>query len=625
VGRIPDEDVQRVRDATDVVSLISETVVLKKKGRLYWGLCPFHGEKTPSFKVDPGTQLWHCFGCGEGGDAFGYVMKTEHLDFPDAVRALADRANIEIREVGGEGFSRDRRERLVEACEAAAAFYHKTLTGSRDQAAAGAREYLKNRGFGIDVAKRFELGYAPGRGTLVSHLTEAGFTAEEIVDANLGVQGDRGLRDRFYERVMFPIHDLRGRTIGFGGRVLGEGEPKYLNTQETPIFHKSRNLYAIDMAKNEMVIAKEAVVVEGYTDVIAMHEAGIRNVVATLGTALTQEHVKLLGRFAQRIVYLFDADAAGVRAADRAGDVSNLDLLPEVGEGYARSERFLSGRVELLVASIPEGKDPADLASSGGADALKDVIAHAVPFLRFALDRRIEAEDLATAEGRARAIDSAAAVLASVKGSLLAQDYAQYVAGRLTTDYATVMAAVDRARPAYGVASAARPASSEGSSSSPTTHRRGPHYLAQREFVGLAAALPGLRPEARRLLAEGLVPDSDLASLLQAIVDAGTAVGTHLVNAVTAARPSVAGLLSEVATSDYSDADAEVAASDLARRLKEFSIERLIIEGKARLHELDAVKDGDAYDDEFRRVTALQKKLERLRSGGPDDEQEDGE
>jgi len=624
VGRIPDEDVQRVRDATDVVSLISESVVLKKKGRLFWGLCPFHGEKTPSFKVDPGTQLWHCFGCGEGGDAFGYLMKTEHLDFPDSVRALADRASIEIREEGGEGVSRDRRERLVQACEEAARFYHRYLVGSRDAAAAAARDYLQGRGFGIDVAKRFTVGYAPGHGALCSHLAQAGFTAEEIVDANLGMRGERGLRDRFYERVMFPIHDLRGRTVGFGGRVLGDAEPKYLNTQETPIFHKSRNLYAIDVARNEMVVAKEAVVVEGYTDVIAMHEAGVKNAVATLGTALTSEHVKLLGRFAQRIVYLFDADAAGMRAADRAGDVSDLGLLPEVGEGYARSERFLSGRVELLVASVPEGKDPADLAAAGGEEALRAVIAGAVPFLRFAIDRRIEAEDLSSAEGRARAIDAAAAVLASVKGSLLAQDYAQYVAGRLTTDYVTVVAAMDRVQPAFGAQTTKRSEGSEGPTQTAAPRRRDPHYLAQREYVGLVARMPELRPKARSLLTEGLVPDEGLRALLAAIIDASGAVGTQLVSAVSAEDQGLASVLGEVVTQDDGEVDNEVAAVDLAHRLKEFSVERQIIQGKARLKELDAVKDGEAYDDEFRRVTALQKQLDRLRSGESDGEQEDG-
>ncbi|MDZ4063130.1 MAG: CHC2 zinc finger domain-containing protein, partial [Coriobacteriia bacterium] len=253
MGRIPDEDVQRVRDATDVVALISESIVLKQKGRLYWGLCPFHGEKTPSLKADPATQLWHCFGCGAGGDAIGFLMRQEHCEFLDAVRALADRARIEIHEVG-DATPRGHKERLIEACEAAADFYHKVLVSGRDENSETARAYLANRGFGIDVAREFQLGFAQGRGTLARHLHELGFTAEEIVESNLGLRTDRGdVRDRFFDRVMFPIRDLRGRTIAFGGRVLGEGEPKYLNTSETAVFQKSRNLYALDRAKNEIV------------------------------------------------------------------------------------------------------------------------------------------------------------------------------------------------------------------------------------------------------------------------------------------------------------------------------------------------------------------------------------
>ena len=614
MGRIPDEDVQRVRDATDVVTLISESVVLKKKGRLHWGLCPFHNEKTASFKVDSATQLWHCFGCGEGGDAFGYLMRTEHLDFPDAVRVLADRGRIEIHEVGGDSEAKGRRDRLIMALDESAAFYNKTLLSDPTEQSAEARKYLRHRGFGSDVAKRFNLGYSPGYGKLVAHLEAKGFSAEEIIDANVGVKGDKGLRDRFYARVMFPIHDLRGRTVGFGGRVLGDAEPKYLNTQETPVFHKSRNLYALDIAKNEIVKSKQAVVVEGYTDVIAMHEAGIANVVATLGTALTRDHVKLLGRFSNRIVYLFDADEAGMRAAERAAEFIDMSVAPSAGRDP----------LELAVSVIPGGSDPADYVTSDGADAMREVLAEAVPLLRFVLNRRMDAQDLDSAEGRSRALAAAASVLASVKGSLMVQDYVNYVADRLHTDYTLVQSAVERAQPEFGGGSRST-RDEDTTTEEPRKHvRRDPHWVAQRAYVGLLASEPELRSTAREMLAQGLVPDPELSNLAKIIADAGDATGTDLVSVVTAADDSLQALLGEAVT-DVPESDEEDVSGDLIRKLKEFELERQIIEEKARLRQLDDVKDKVAYDDVFRRVATLQKQLGRLRSGELDTGEEDVE
>ncbi|MDP2400393.1 MAG: DNA primase, partial [Actinomycetota bacterium] len=374
-----------------------------------------------------------------GGDAFGYVMRSENLEFPDSVRTLAERARIEITETGST-LPRGHRDRLMAASDEAAKFYHRTLMTSRDPKASEAREYLKRRGFGSEVARRFEIGWAPGRGLLVAHLTTSGFTAEELVSANLAWKSDGGgLKDRFYDRVMFPIRDVTGRAVAFGGRVLGDGEPKYLNTSETPVFSKSRNLYAIDRAKNEIVKAGQAVVVEGYTDVIALHEAGVSNAVATLGTALTRQHVKMLGRFASRIVYLFDADEAGQRAAERAVEFIDVSVAPAPG----------ASAVELAVATIPEAKDPADYVAAQGADAMRTVIGEAVPLMEFVLGRRMAAHDTTTPEGRARALADAASILATVRGTLLAQDYTNYVADRLLTDFATVESAVNRARPAF--------------------------------------------------------------------------------------------------------------------------------------------------------------------------------
>ncbi len=317
---------------------------------------------------------------------------------------------------------------------------------------------------------------------LAGHLRSEGFSAEEIIDANVALAGDRGVRDRFYERVMFPIKDLQGRNVGFGGRVLGSGEPKYLNTQETPIFHKSRNLYAIEVAKNEIVKAESAIVVEGYTDVIALHEAGVKNVVATLGTALTRQHVKLLSRFTKRIVYLFDADEAGMRAAERAAEFIDVSI---GSEGEA---------IDLAVAVIPDSRDPADFVSEEGADAMAEVVAAAQPLMAFVIDRRLARHDLESPEGRSRGLAAAAGVLASVKGSILAQDYAAYVADRLLVDVASVNAAAGRARPEFGGSRSRE--DEETSKESVAEAVLDPRSRAEREYVSLVVRNVELRARA---------------------------------------------------------------------------------------------------------------------------------
>ena len=269
---ISDEDRERVRAATDLVALVQETVPLQPRNKEFWGCCPFHGEKTPSFHIIPATQVWHCFGCGEGGDCFSYVMKRENLSFPESIRYLADRAGIEIHD-DFEGRQRgSKRSRLIEVCEASSQFFHTMLMRGRDDRP---RTYFASRHMGGAVCKRYRLGFAPGRGSLVRHLTSLGFTPQEMVDANVAIRRDRGaVADRFYDRVMFPIFDELGRCIAFGGRIMGDGQPKYLNTSETALFHKKRNLYGFNWAKDDIVARAEAIVVEGYTDAIACWGGG---------------------------------------------------------------------------------------------------------------------------------------------------------------------------------------------------------------------------------------------------------------------------------------------------------------------------------------------------------------
>lgn len=438
MARIDDEDIRRVREATDLVQLVAQTVVLNQKGRLFWGCCPFHGEKTPSFKIDPGTQLWHCFGCGKGGDVFGFVMEQEKLDFPEAVRMLADRAHIDIKETGGRGVSRNERTRLMDACEAAEEFFHTQLMRSKDKDAAAAREYLGKRDLGSGPSNAWKLGFAPGHGQLSRYLQQQGFTRAEMIKANLAYTNKSGrLVDRFFNRVMFPVHDLQGRTVAFGGRVIGQGEPKYLNTSETPIFHKSSNMFGIDHAKNSIVNSKMAIVVEGYTDVIAMHQAGITNAVATLGTALTAQHVKMLGRFATTIVYLFDGDAAGQKAAMRASEFIDWSSALE-----SRHEP-----IELKVTVLPDNMDPAEFIAAKGADAMREHVKKAQPLLDFCVGRTLDSFDLSKPQQKVRAMEEALKILLPIRKSVMANDYVNMIADRLQLEYTNVSRALMEMKP----------------------------------------------------------------------------------------------------------------------------------------------------------------------------------
>lgn len=608
MGRISDDDVRRVRDANDLVGLVGERVVLRQKGRLWWGCCPFHGEKTPSFKIDPATQLWHCFGCGLGGDAYGFVMRSENVDFLDAVRLLAERANIEIQEEG-DSAPKGHRERVIAACEAAADFYHEQLTRTREAGATRARDYLGKRGFGSDVAKRWRLGYAPGRGALAKHLAEKGFSEDEIVSANLGLRDGGHVKDRFYERIMFPIGDLRGRCIAFGGRVVGTGEPKYLNTAETPVFSKSRNMFAIDRAKAQIVVTGTAVVVEGYTDVIALHEAGITNAVATLGTSLTLEHVKLLGRFAKRVVYLFDGDAAGMRAADRAVEFVDRSVTLEAG----------AGRVQLHVAVIPGGLDPADYVAENGADALREVIDGAGELLRFAIDRRLARWDLDRPEERFRALADAAEVLAPLKGSITADDYSAYIADQLSlrgvvAGLDAVRAAVASARPRTAVPTVEPEAVVEEQSEVPAAST--PELRAERELLGILIRVSSLRERARFLLSNDLLSERTHKVMAEVVANAGADDDAATITAAIEERlRGAASALSASIVEDGDDADAEETVRALVRKLKEFQLERRIAAGKARLKQRDSFKNDAEYDDLYKVVSTLQVELSQLKLG----------
>ncbi len=413
---ILDDDVARVRDATDLVALAGEHIALKRVGRRFMGLCPFHTEKTPSFSVNPEMGLFYCFGCAKSGDAITFIREVEHLDFAEAVERLAARAGITLRyDSANVGKDRKRKERLSEVIGAAIAFYHRILVEAPE--GGPGRKHLRNRNFDGDAARRFQLGWSPeGFDALSGHLQRERYERKDIVDAGLAfVNRANKLQDQFRGRLMFPIYDARGAPAGFGGRALGDQMPKYKNSPDTPIYQKSRLLYGLNWAKGEIVARGEVVICEGYTDVMAFTLAGAPNAVATCGTALADEHFQILKNLARKVVLAYDADTAGQAAAER---------------WYQWEQRY---EVEVQVADLPPGRDPGDLWQDDQA-ALPAAIDRAAPFLQFRIDRLLGSADLGSLEGRARAAEAAAAIVASHPSDLVRDQYVMKLAGDLDID-----------------------------------------------------------------------------------------------------------------------------------------------------------------------------------------------
>jgi DNA primase len=407
---IVDEDVARVRAASDLVAVASEHIALKRVGRRWVGLCPFHAEKTPSFSVNGELGLYYCFGCGAKGDVITFVREVEHLDFVGAVERLAAKAGISLRyDDAVTSRERQRRDRLVAAMRAAVDWYHERLLSAPD--AGRARAYLRSRGYDREVVERFRLGWAPDEWDALARAL--GLPDDVLRDTGLGFVNRAGRQqDAFRARVMFPIFDVRGDPVAFGGRALGGEGPKYKNSPETPLYSKSRTLYGLNWAKSEIVAAGEVIVCEGYTDVIGFALAGLPRAVATCGTALADEHFRTLKNFARRIVLAYDADAAGQAAAERF---------------YEWERRY---EVDLAVAELPPGTDPADLARTDPA-ALREAVAAARPFLGFRVERAIRrAGELRSPEDRARAARAALAVIREHPDELVRDQYVMAVADR---------------------------------------------------------------------------------------------------------------------------------------------------------------------------------------------------
>ena len=437
-GRIVNEDVAAVREGARIDEVVREHLTLVSAGGgSLKGLCPFHDEKAPSFHVTPAKNLWYCFGCNQGGDVIDFVQRVDQMSFTEAVEKLAGRAGVNLRYVessGGvgrtlESSSADRgmRARLTGLNQQAAAFFAAALQGSD---AGAARDFLTSRGFDAAAALEFDVGYAPrGWDQTTKHLRAAGFKDDEIVSAGLGINGERGVYDRFRNRLIFAVKDARGDVIGFGARKLDDSEdgPKYVNSPETILYKKSNVLYGIDKARRAIANEREVVVVEGYTDVMACHLAGVKTAVATCGTAFGEGHVKVLRRFLldsldapSAVIFTFDGDAAGVRAAIKAFDFEQL---------------FAS---QTYVAVEPDGLDPCEVRFQRSDDALRELIKGREPLIEFVLKATIREFDLNSADGRINAARAAAPALAKVRDRALRDEYLRLLSGWLGLEVAQV-------------------------------------------------------------------------------------------------------------------------------------------------------------------------------------------
>lgn len=564
------EAIEEIRRRVDIVEVISEYVELRRQGRNLIGLCPFHQEKTPSFSVHPEGQFFHCFGCGVGGDVFRFVQLREGLTFPEAVRRLARRAGVPEEALAPTAAARRRaalRARLVALNERALEYFRAQLHGP---AGARARAYLERRGIDRETADRFGLGYAPGDGGLLQALAgqrgrEGNTVQEDARRLGLILEGRWGLYERFRERLIFPIRDPSGQVVGFGGRLLGDGRgPKYLNSPESPLFHKGRVLYGLDLAGPDLKrLGKEAVVVEGYMDVIALHQAGITQAVASLGTSFTQEQAALLKRYCDRAVIAYDGDAAGDRAT-----VRGLELLAREG-------------VAVRVATLPPGEDPDSLARRGGPAAVQQVLEEALPLTQFLLRRALGTEPPTTVEGKAEAVSRALPILAQVENLVARAGYVEQVANKIGVSAAAVAAELERyleqARPPTGAGrrrpgalpragthdpAGARHTSRERPSKSPRFQRQAVSRWQRLEWE-LARRLqddPGLLPRLERELGHPVFVGPGLASwatAFQAALEAGEPA-----EQVLARMP-----IPDPGPGVWSPAVAEVATEDLLRHM----------------------------------------------------------
>ncbi len=631
-GRIRREDVEAVREQTRIDEIVGEHVTLKTAGvGSMKGLCPFHDERSPSFHVRPQVGFYHCFGCGEGGDVISFLQKVEHLSFAESVERLAGRLGYQLQyEDEGSGPRREdfgRRQRLLDAHRVAEEFFREQL---ETPGAEPGRVFLSERGFDRAAAQQFGVGFAPqGWDELSKHLTGRGFTGDELVTSGLLSQGagaSRGAYDRFRGRLVWPIRDITGATVGFGARKLLEEDrgPKYLNTPETPIYHKSQVLYGIDLAKREIAKRKQVVVVEGYTDVMACHLAGVPTAVATCGTAFGGDHAKVVRRLlvdddalTGEVVFTFDGDEAGQKAALRA---------------FAEDQRFVA---RTFVAVEPHGLDPCELRQERGGGAVQALVASRQPLFEFAIRSALKRFDLDTAEGRVQALRAAAPVVAGIRDTSLRPEYARQLAGWLGMDVDEVRGTVARAArvgastggsPRGGPRSASShngPGGADGqgrgrdgpaggqdsrgpdATSMPRPDPRDPVTRLERQVLEVVLQVPHLLPaEQFTQLTPAAFTAPAYRVIHEAVIGSGSlpsAADTGWAERVRDAAPTpVAPLVTELAVAPLATSPGEAGLARYARSLvvaiREVQLGRAKADLLGRLQRVDAKAEPEAYE-----------------------------
>ena len=434
---IPEDKISEIKNAVDIVEIVSEVVLLKKTGNNFVGLCPFHSEKTPSFTVSPDKQIFHCFGCGTGGNIFSFLMKHDGVTFPEAARQLAKRCGVEI---PSQHYSPEQRRRLSEkeslqSINKLALEYFSRALGN-ESVGKSARSYLQKRGMTPEMIKCFKIGYAPGGwDNLLNFLTKKRFSPQLIEKSGLIIprKNKSGFYDRFRERLIFPIINIYDQVIGFGGRVLDDSLPKYLNSPETPLYNKSRSLYGLNIAKDKCRSADTVFIVEGYLDLIALHQNGIGNSVATLGTALTAEHIRLLTRYASRMVLVYDSDEAGIRSAQRC-----IDVFWNEHADFRRGDVFNEKDADTHIMVLPAGHDPDSFLMENGPEAFHEEAAKAPGIITFLIDCAIKKHSLSV-EGKIRIIADMVEPLAAINDSVARSLYIRQLAERLEVSEAAIL------------------------------------------------------------------------------------------------------------------------------------------------------------------------------------------
>ncbi len=570
--RLPDEKIEEVRAATDIVELIGGFVSLKKAGKNWKGLCPFHTERTPSFHVMQDRGIFHCFGCGSGGNAYSFMMEHEGMGFLDAVRFLAERAGIALPKPGRGGDAEsDAQETTVRANRAALDWFRATLADeSRGRVA---REYLANRGIARDAIETFAIGCAPtGWDGLLSHLVRLGFEPDALERAGLVIRSERSgsYYDRFRERVIFPILGPTGQAIAFGGRILADGEPKYLNSPETPVFRKGRGLFGLYVNRGGIREAGDAILVEGYTDLIALHMAGIRNVVAPLGTAFTPEQGKLLSNHARRVTLFYDGDSAGRAAAQRA--------LPSL----------LSAGISVRIAPLPTGADPDEFARAHGADAVRDLLARAAGWVQHVAS---ETAPLGREEQARRVVE----LLSFVSDPLTLGVQLSDAAGALTLPEETLRQALAsrRGRTESDALAAPKRAAMPDVAPASALHK------IERELVALLLREPHLAPDVARYIAADDYEDAGsqkLAEALYAPSDSGAIADSHSILYRFANDPRLTRIITEAFAAPEEGAPPEVLAKDRVVKILRCRLEKIRHELREDLRRAQGCQDAQAQD-----------------------------